>query len=140
MNVGDTFVIDGVEYSVKNIDMDPKINNGTGASDIRFPNGRVDASKFIGIGPFRKISVGRPKMFKIEDVASAIGEDMLMATPTKAAPIKVTQTKDDGSWESKYCDECNDGENLSAVEDDISPDRTEELLNILDDDSTASDW
>ncbi len=69
MKVGDTFFIDGVEFSIKNIDSE---------STEKFPFGRVDASKFIGshddVNNPRAIQRGRPKMFGREDVAEALGE------------------------------------------------------------------
>jgi hypothetical protein len=69
MKVGDTFFIEGVEYSIKNIDK---------TSSDKFPSGRVDASKFVGnyndVENPRIIQRGRPKAFNLVDVADVFGE------------------------------------------------------------------
>ncbi len=71
MKVGDTFFIDGTEFSIKNIDNE---------STEKFPVGRVDASRFIGshgdLENPRTIQRGRPKMFHRKDVAEALGETL----------------------------------------------------------------
>lgn len=112
MQVGDTFTFEGEEFSIKNIIVD--------TDDVRFPNGRVDASKFVGEGIFRKIQKGRPKAFKYETVAEILGESM----PDRDIDIGIEVSKEvEINWD--------------AIKD---PEIVEGLLSTIDDDSTVDDW
>jgi len=90
MKVGDTFIFEEQEFSIKNIDT---------VSTERFPSGRVDASKFVGShddpeNP-RTIQRGRPKMFNLSDVAEILGEEF--TTPEITSDVEMTESTE-SAW------------------------------------------
>lgn len=85
MKVGDTFIFEGQEFSIKEIDT---------SSTEKFPTGRVNASRFVGShddpeNP-RTIQRGRPKMFNLNDVAEVMGEKF--TTPEITSDVAMTES------------------------------------------------
>ncbi len=111
MNVGDTFVFEGTEYSIKKIDMN---------KSLKFPTGRVDASKFVGEGFDRRVQRGRPKMLHFKDVEDIFGPSEPTPTPDVEVPGDVKE-----EWSKVRRTTPIDGESL---------------LTSLPDSASSSDW
>jgi len=118
MKIGTTFSFEGNDYSIKSIDMsDP--------DKKRFPNGRLNASKFKGVGSFATLQAGRPKAFDIKVVADILGvaissESYVEDVENATIPDDVSQ-----SWESFR---------RTPIE------KVDKVLDMLDDKATVKDW
>jgi len=107
MKVGDTFFFDGKEFSIKNIEA---------TSSEKFPNGRVDASRFVGShddseNP-RTIQRGRPKGFELSVVAEILGETI--STPNVESDIDTSDSAGTKWSELREADSSTIRNNLSS--------------------------
>lgn len=86
MDIGQVFIFEGDEFAIKRV----ILPGGRDEKGNTYDNGRVDASKFVGEGPDRRIQKGRPKMFDYPAVAEILGEDV----PESIIPVSITEAPD----------------------------------------------
>lgn len=124
MKIGDVFTFGGDEYAIKKIDKNYYDKK-------KYPNGRVDASKFIGEGAERRIQRGKPKAFDLNEIATLLTGDLA----------------DFGYNDSSSDSEAGEMEDLNEEVIDewnglrgASPDGIKEVLNMLPEDKDSLDW